>query len=56
VIYDVGVFPCISSADGEAFGSTHRHGHHESGRLLPVKFYIDNFMRLWSCIRNVNNR
>jgi hypothetical protein len=23
-------------------------------RILPVKFYIDNFVRLQSCIRNVN--
>jgi hypothetical protein len=24
-------------------------------RILLVKSYIDNFVRLWSCIRNVNN-
>jgi hypothetical protein len=24
-------------------------------RILPVKCYIDNFMRLRSCIRNINN-
>jgi hypothetical protein len=23
-------------------------------RILPVKCYIDNSVRLWSCIRNVN--
>jgi hypothetical protein len=23
-------------------------------RILPVKCYIDNLLRLWSCIRNVN--
>jgi hypothetical protein len=25
-------------------------------RILPVKCYIYNSVRLWSCIRNVNNR
>jgi hypothetical protein len=24
-------------------------------RILPVKCYINNSVRLWSCIRNVNN-
>jgi hypothetical protein len=23
-------------------------------RILPVKCYIDNFMRLWICIQNIN--
>jgi hypothetical protein len=27
---------------------------YDTWRILPVKYYIDNFMRLWSCIRNVN--
>jgi hypothetical protein len=27
---------------------------HDTWRILPVKCYIDNFMRLRSCIRNVN--
>jgi hypothetical protein len=25
-------------------------------RILPVKCYIDNHVRLWSCIRNVNTK
>jgi hypothetical protein len=25
-------------------------------RILPVKCYIDNYVRLWSYIQNVNNR
>jgi hypothetical protein len=25
-------------------------------RILPVKYYIDNSVRLRSCIRNINNR
>jgi hypothetical protein len=28
---------------------------YDTWRILPVKFYIDNFMRLQSCIRNINN-
>jgi hypothetical protein len=24
-------------------------------RILPVKCYIDNSVRLWSCIRNINS-
>jgi hypothetical protein len=27
---------------------------YDTWRILPVKYYIDNFMRLWSCIQNVN--
>jgi hypothetical protein len=27
---------------------------YDTGRILPVKCYIDNFMCLWSCIRNVS--
>jgi hypothetical protein len=23
-------------------------------RILPVKYYINNFVHMWSCIRNVN--
>jgi hypothetical protein len=25
-------------------------------RILPVKYYIDNFVRLRNCIRNVSNK
>jgi hypothetical protein len=28
---------------------------YDTWRILPVKCYVDNSMRLWSCIRNVNN-
>jgi hypothetical protein len=28
---------------------------YDTWRILPVKCYIDNFMRLRSCIRNINN-
>jgi hypothetical protein len=28
---------------------------YDTWRILPVKCYIDNFMCLLSCIRNVNN-
>jgi hypothetical protein len=24
-------------------------------RILPVKCYINNFIYLWSCIRNINS-
>jgi hypothetical protein len=27
---------------------------YDTWRILPVKCYIDNSVRLWSCIRNVN--
>jgi hypothetical protein len=27
---------------------------HDTWRILLVKCYIDNFVRLWSCIRNIN--
>jgi hypothetical protein len=27
---------------------------YDTWRILPVKCYIDNFVRLWSCIRNIN--
>jgi hypothetical protein len=27
---------------------------YDTWRILSVKFYIDNFMRLWCCVRNVN--
>jgi hypothetical protein len=27
---------------------------YDTWRIFPVKCYIDNSMRLWSCIRNVN--
>jgi hypothetical protein len=27
---------------------------YDTSMILPVKCYIDNFMRLWNCIRNVN--
>jgi hypothetical protein len=27
---------------------------YDTWRMLPVKCYIDNYVRLWSCIRNVN--
>jgi hypothetical protein len=27
---------------------------YDTWRVLPVKWYNDNFMLLWSCIRNVN--
>jgi hypothetical protein len=32
-------------------------GKYKNGtwRILPVKCYIDNSVRLWSCIRNVNS-
>jgi hypothetical protein len=26
----------------------------DTWRILPLKCYIDNYVRLWSCIRNVN--
>jgi hypothetical protein len=29
---------------------------YDTWRILPVKCYIDNSVRLWSCIRNINNR
>jgi hypothetical protein len=29
---------------------------YDTWRILPVKCYIDNSVRLWSCIRNVNTR
>jgi hypothetical protein len=29
---------------------------YDTWRILPVKCYIDNFVRLWSCIQNINNR
>jgi hypothetical protein len=29
---------------------------YDTYRILNMKCYIDNSMRLWSCIRNVNNR
>jgi hypothetical protein len=29
---------------------------YDAWRILPVKCYIDNFVRLWSCIRNINTR
>jgi hypothetical protein len=28
---------------------------YDTWRILPVKCYIDNFVRLRSCIRNINN-
>jgi hypothetical protein len=28
---------------------------YDTWRILSVKFYIDNSVRLWSCIRNINN-
>jgi hypothetical protein len=28
---------------------------YDTWRILPVKCYIDNFVRLQSCIRNINN-
>jgi hypothetical protein len=28
---------------------------YDTWRILPVKCYIDNFVHLWSCIRNDNN-
>jgi hypothetical protein len=28
---------------------------HYTWRILPVKCYIDNSMRLWSYIQNINN-
>jgi hypothetical protein len=28
---------------------------YDTWRILPVKCYIDNSVRLWSCIRNINN-
>jgi hypothetical protein len=28
---------------------------YDTWSILLVKCYIDNFMRLWSCIRNVNS-
>jgi hypothetical protein len=27
---------------------------YDAWRILPVKCYIDNSVRLWSCIRNIN--
>jgi hypothetical protein len=27
---------------------------YDTWRILPVKCYIDNFVRLWSSIRNIN--
>jgi hypothetical protein len=27
---------------------------YDTWRIQPVKCYIDNFVRLWSCIRNIN--
>jgi hypothetical protein len=27
---------------------------YDTWRILLVKWYIDNFVHLWSCIRNVN--
>jgi hypothetical protein len=27
---------------------------YDTSRILPVKCYIDNSVRLWSCIRNIN--
>jgi hypothetical protein len=27
---------------------------YDTQRILPVKCYIDNSVRLWNCIRNVN--
>jgi hypothetical protein len=27
---------------------------YDTWRMLPVKCYIANYVRLWSCIRNVN--
>jgi hypothetical protein len=29
---------------------------YDTWRILPVKCYINNFVRLWSCVRNVNNQ
>jgi hypothetical protein len=29
---------------------------YDTGRILPMKCYIDNSVRLRSCIRNVNSR
>jgi hypothetical protein len=28
---------------------------YDTGRMLPVKCYIDNSVHLWSCIRNINS-
>jgi hypothetical protein len=28
---------------------------YDAWRILPVKCYINNFVRLWSCIRNINS-
>jgi hypothetical protein len=28
---------------------------YDTWRILSVKFYIDNSVRLWSCIQNVNS-
>jgi hypothetical protein len=27
---------------------------YDTWRILLMKWYIDNFVRLWSCIRNIN--
>jgi hypothetical protein len=29
---------------------------YDTWRILPVKCYINNYVCLWSCIRNVNSR
>jgi hypothetical protein len=42
VLYMIEIFPLLGKYK------------YDTWRILPVKYYIDNSMRLWSCIRNVN--